>query len=310
MIKHIVLILILLAVYFAADFLEKGIILNAMTPFPVLGIVFWVLLAYIVFIIVIQPLIQFHKLKSTGGAGVIKTAENLHKKLDAFKYENRETSWKSRIWYGLNSELSVKCEENSERWQEREKKLSALVGEYFKAENEENPKNGTAKEIIKKYSWSAGLCVAFSRNSFLDGMMILMAQMKMTVELAKLYGYKPSPLFNTLCFSWIATNSILTGLFAQAGSEAVGDVIAESVTNGEILEGSLMNTVISKTSSLAVEGLAAATTVYVTGGIVLMKLQGSPQPSLKSLFALRRAGRWELLKSVPEGVKKKLSLAD
>ena len=57
--KHLILLLILAGVYFAADFLEKGIILNDITPYPVLGIVFWVLLLYIVFVVVIHLLYSF-----------------------------------------------------------------------------------------------------------------------------------------------------------------------------------------------------------------------------------------------------------
>ena len=151
------------------------------------------------------------------------------------------------------------------------------------------------------------MCVVFSRNSFLDGLLILFAQMKMTVELSKLYGYKPSPLFNSLCFGWIATNSIMTGLFAQAGSEVVGEVIVDSLSNGDIVEGSLTKAIGSKMSSLFFEGLTSATTVYVTGHVVLMKLQGVADINIKTLFHLRKQGRLELIKSMPQNLIKAFS---
>lgn len=302
--KHLILLLILAGVYFAADFLEKGIILNDITPYPVLGIVFWVLLLYIVFVVVIQPIIQFRRLKNIKSVDVEKTAKKIHKQLEAHKFEDKdkEEHWQSRIWHSINDELVTKRDNDPERKQ----RLTALIEEYIKTDNQHNGKAEKAKKIINKYSWSAALCVVFSRNSFLDGLLILFAQLNMTVEIAKLYGYKPSPMFNALCFGWIATNSIITGLFSQAGAEAVGDVFADSLTNGDIIEGGLTSTILSKTSGMVVEGLAAATTVYVTGNIVLLHLQGSPEIKLETLFRLRRRGRLELIKEIPANVAEKL----
>ena len=302
--KHLILLLILAGVYFAADFLEKGIILNDITPYPIFGIVFWVLLLYIVFVVVIQPIIQFRKLKTINGGDVNKAAKKLHKQLEAYKFKdkNNEENWQSRIWHDINEILLTKPENDPER----KTQLAALIEEYVKTDNQHNGKAEKAKKIINKYSWSAALCVVFSRNSFLDGLLILFAQLNMTVEIAKLYGYKPSPMFNTLCFCWIATNSIITGLFSQAGAQAVGDVFADSLTNGDIIEGGLTSTLLSKTSGMVVEGLAAATTVYVTGNIVLLHLQGIPEIQLETLFRLRRRGRIELLKEIPRNVAEKL----
>ena len=302
--KHLILLLILAGVYFAADFLEKGIILNDITPYPVLGIVFWVLLLYIVFVVVIQPIIQFRKLKNIKSVDVEKAAKKIHKQLENHKFEDKdqEEHWQSRIWHSINDELVTKRDNDPERKQ----RLTALIEEYIKTDNKHNGKAEKAKKIINKYSWSAALCVVFSRNSFLDGLLILFAQLNMTVEIAKLYGYKPSPMFNALCFGWIATNSIITGLFSQAGAEAVGDVFADSLTNGDFIEGGLTSTILSKTSGMMVEGLAAATTVYVTGNIVLLHLQGSPEIKLETLFKLRRRGRLELLKEIPTNVAEKI----
>ncbi|MDD6001585.1 MAG: DUF697 domain-containing protein [Bacteroidales bacterium] len=302
--KHLILLLILAGVYFAADFLEKGIILNDITPYPVLGIVFWVLLLYIVFVVVIQPIIQFRKLKNIKSVDVDKAAKKILKQLENHKFEDKdkEEHWQSRIWHSINDELVTKRDNDPERKQ----RLTALIEEYIKTDNQHNGKAEKAKKIINKYSWSAALCVVFSRNSFLDGLLILFAQLNMTVEIAKLYGYKPSPMFNALCFGWIATNSIITGLFSQAGAEAVGDVFTDSLTNGDIIEGGLTSTILSKTSGMVVEGLAAATTVYVTGNIVLLHLQGSPEIKLETLFRLRRRGRLELIKEIPANVAEKI----
>ncbi len=306
-IKHLILIIILIAVYFATDFLEKGIILNGITPYPIIGIIFWLLLLYVVWEVLVRPLLQFRKLRTKHQPNVISQAQKIYKQLDPYKLKNRQESWQSEIWHQLNEILPTKNKTTKENLLQYEKQIIPIIDNYIKHYNNETNKSSDAKKIINQYSWSAALCVVFSRNSFLDGILILIAQMKMTVELSKLYGYKPSPLFNTLCFGWIATNSILTGLFAQAGSEAVGEIITDSLTNGDIIEGGLTNSVISKTSSIALEGLTAATTIYVTGHVVLMKLQGTPQIDIKTLFRLRKQGRWELVKSIPQNTFQALS---
>ena len=306
-VKHIILITILVALYFATDFLEKGIILNNITPYPIVGIVFWLLLLYIVWEVVLQPIIQFRKLKSRREFNITSEAIRIHKQLDAFKTKDIKKYWQSDIWEKLNYELTKNIEKKSNEYTEREKRLVTIIDSYINHCNKDNNKTSDAQQIINKYSWSAALCVVFSRNSFLDGLLILFAQMKMTVELSKLYGYKPSPLFNSLCFGWIATNSIMTGLFAQAGSEVVGEVIVDSLSNGDIVEGSLTDSIFSKSSSLFLEGLTAASTVYVTGYVVLMKLQGVADINIKTLFNLRQQGRLELIKSVPKNAFKALS---
>lgn len=308
-IKHTILILALVGVYFAADFLEKGIVLNNLTPYPIIGIVFWLLLIYVVYVVIVQPIIQFKKLKTQEDINITKQAAKIMSSLDKFKNEDRKTNWKSETWAQLHNLLQKEIDKNSPKFKEREKELLPIVCNFIEQDNIECQKSEKAKKIIKNYSWSAALCVVFSRNSFLDGMLMLFAQLNMTVELAKLYGYKPSPLFNSLCFGWIATNSIITGLFAQAGADAVGDIFVDSLTDGELVEGSLTNTVLSKTSSMAIEALASATTVYLTGQIVLLKLQGKPLIELKSLFKMRREGRLEMLKEIPASVSQKLSPA-
>ncbi|MCR5454989.1 MAG: YcjF family protein [Bacteroidales bacterium] len=306
-VKHLLLIALLLAVYFAADFLEKGIILNDMTPFPFVGVAFWGLLLYIVWVVLIRPIIQFRKLQTAHGKNITETATKIRKQLEAHKLKKREDCWQSEIWHQLNDEINMKCSKKSPEYAEREKRLASIIDDYIRRENETSDKLTKAKSIINKYSWSAALCVMFSRNSFLDGLLMLLAQMKMTVELAELYGYKPSPLFNSLCFGWIATNSILTGLFAQAGSEAVSEILTDSLTNGDVIEGGLTNTVLSKVSSIALEGLTSATTVYVTGHVVLMRLQGINEINIKTLFKLRREGRLDLIKAIPQNTFQALS---
>ena len=83
--------------------------------------------------------------------------------------------------------------------------------------------------------------------------------------------------------------------------------MVEALTDGDLVEGSLATSALSKTSSMAVEALTSATTVYLTGYVVLYKLQGKPELGIKELFKIRRTGRLSLLKEIPQSVNAKLS---
>ena len=233
---------------------------------------------------------RFRDIDITKEAGVIR------KRLE-------EKNEKNDLFWAINAELVRAVPKKSAEYSAREEKLSELVDEYYKAVSPD------ASRIIKKYSWKAALCVVFSRNPLIDGMLMFLAQLKMAMELMKLYGYKLSPLFNVLCFFWIASNSALNGIFSQAGADSVGDILGELLTDGGLIQEGLQNRLVSRASSCVIEALTSATTVYVTGAIINRKLRGEMKDvSIKDLFRLRREGRAALLSDIPaaalENVKK------
>ena len=130
-----------------------------------------------------------------------------------------------------------------------------------------------AKKTIMSYSWKVALCVVFSRNPMVDAVLMFFAQYWMALKLMMQYVYKPSPMFNVMCFFWIATNSVMNGIFSQATADNVGEIMGEYLSNS-FLEDGLATKMLSKLGSSAVEAITAATTVYVTGWIVNRKLKG------------------------------------
>ena len=277
----------LVALYFASDLYEKGRLLNESLPVPVLGWLFWGLLAVAAFDMVVEPVLMFTRLTRLPDVGVTKAAESARRALSR-RGDRGDLFWR------LNAELSRSLPRKSPEFAERERTLSALLEEYYGSLSPE------AAGIIKRYSWRAALCVVFSRNPLVDALLMFLAQVRMAMELMRLYGYRLSPLFNVLCFFWIASNSALSGVFAQAGADSVGELMGELLTDGGLIEEGFQNKLVSRASSCVIEALTSATTVYVTGAVINRKLKGEMKSvTVRDLFRLRREGRAALLSDVP-----------
>lgn len=54
---------IILLAYFASDIIEKGITLNSLTPWPIVGTLLWCTIIAFLWFWLIQPIIQFTLLK-------------------------------------------------------------------------------------------------------------------------------------------------------------------------------------------------------------------------------------------------------
>ncbi len=293
---HCALVLLLGALYFSGEIYEKGKILNDSLPFPVLGFFFWILLIFAVFEIIVKPIFLFVKLTRKKEIDVLGEAKNIRKNL-------KKKNEKNDLFWNINEQLVLSIPKKSKEYKERNDRLALFIKEYYAELSPQSAK------IIKKYSWKAALCVVFSRNPLVDGLLMFFAQLKMALELMKLYGYKPSPIFNALCFFWIASNSALNGIFNQAGADSVGEILGGILSDGGLIEEGFQNKLVSKASSCVIEALTSATTVYVTGAIINRKLKGeSKDLSIKELFRLRREGRIALLSDIPvaavENVKK------
>ena len=289
--KRCVPVVALVVLYCASDFYAKGALLNTALPVPLLGWLFWALLAFVVADAVVRPVVLFRRLTRAHGQSVENAAAAVRRRLSE-KGEKNELFWK------INGELVKSLPKKSPEHAARAETLSRLVGEYYDSLSPD------ASKIIRKYSWKAALCVVFSRNGLVDGVLMFHAQVKMAMELMRLYGYRLSPLFNVLCFFWIASNSALNGIFSQAGADSVGEILGGMLSDGGLVGEGIKSQVAAKAGSFVVEALASATTVYVTGEIINRKLRGEAgNVSIKELFKMRRAGRAALLADIPEAAK-------
>ncbi len=278
---------LLLLAYFGADIVDKGNALNELTPYPVLGYVLWVTIALALWFLLLQPIIQFCNLRRAGKESTARQVRRAERVLSGYAREPEE------------SELRKLCEEfavapRDFRTPEGEAAWTVRLEHYRKAIG------SRARDMILGYCKAAGVGVVFSRNNLLDGLILLAMQIRLVIALSRLFGYKPSPVFNTCCFIWIASNSLVAAL-TRGAVEDLGEAAAENIL--DMLMGS--DEVANATAEIAatklglqitiqviIEAVMAGAAVYVTGRIFLWKLESEGgKVTLKKLIEWRKEGR-------------------
>lgn len=320
-----------LLMYGAADILEKGHVLNSITPFPVFGYVLWALIILLFWRLIVKPILDFLRLSRRSKCSARDRAEVLRDRLRAHikRCKNAPSAFPKEGWCAYDKlDAAIK----RKQWET----IEPLIQDCLPYDT----LHEQGRSIVLSHSRTAALAVAFSRNSFLDGICMLVIQMKLVIALARIYGYKPSPVFNICCFIWIATNSIAavllrtaaagiaegvtTGIGEQISGETVSDNAVEDgfgdalgeVAVGGAEDGFLIGAeavgqrIATFTISILMEAVLAGSAVYVTGQIFRSKLNGEwERPTFGSLIKLRREGRRELGKCIPEMAKGLLSRA-
>lgn len=292
--------LIILA-YFATDIIDKGQTLNALTPIPILGYALWAAILWLVWHFVLSPILQFTALKRAAHTDPIKQTHRALKKLQQYKTQAENHPLRRSYWDLYNTLES--------RLPEPEKRRQLL--RHLSTYREESGINRKARQHILLYSRLAALGVVFSRNNLIDGLLLLLLQMRLIISLAVLHGYKPSPIFNSLCFGWVAGNSLTMALLGQSAATQAGDALgsefADCITQlmtGEdeamLLAADAIGTKIMQgTISALIEAVMGATVVYVTGHIFLRLLEHEGERvTLKNLIQLRREGRLAIGKDI------------
>lgn len=285
---------IILLIYFGADLIDKGRILNELTPYPIFGYVMWALVAFVIWFFLLDPIVQFWMLRRAQHANPEKQAKRALRKL---RRHRKETDTPLGALY---SDILFHLTTPDLTQEQRRTKLLALMGEYRDATG----LSGKARQLITSYCRTAALGVVVSRNSLLDGLILLILQMKLIVSLAQLHGYKASPVFNSLCFGWVLTNSFTMALIGQGTAQEVGnmlgdefaDYVSDLLGSGDqiaLLGADAMGTrYLQRTIGALIEAVMGATVVYVTGHIFLHRLESDGRKlTLKALFELRREAR-------------------
>lgn len=292
--------LIILA-YFASDIIAKGQTLNALTPIPIFGYALWAAILWLIWYLVLSPILQFASLKRAAHTNPLKQTRRALKKLQRYKTEAENHPLRQSYWNLYNTLES--------RLPEPEKRRQLL--QHLSTYREQSGINRKARQHILLYSRLAALGVVFSRNSLIDGLILLLLQMRLIISLATLYGYKPSPIFNSLCFGWVAGNSLIIALLGQGSAAQVGnalgsefaDCIAELMTGEDealLLSADAAGTkFMQSTISALLEAVMSATAVYVTGHIFLRLLEREGERiNLANLIRLRREGRLAIGKDI------------
>lgn len=284
--KVCALILLLAGLRFASDVESAVRFMNRLLPFPVLGSLYLLLLAVLLYDLVLAPLIAYARLprvKRGGNTDVLGLSRMIMRQLER---SGKEPGLKEQF----RDALQIQDTE----------KLCALVDSYY------GGLDGDTARIIRNYSMNTALCVVASRNPLLDAVAMFVGQYRLSLELMRLYGFKPSPVFNFLSLFWIAGSSAANGIFGQATADGAGEIFEEFLC-GSVLEDGVVSDVLSKLGAFAVEAMTAATTVYVTGWVVNRKLKGeSASIPVRELFKMRKEARRELFGSFTGSLKTKL----
>lgn len=200
-------VLLALLLYGAADIVDKGQALNSLTPYPVFGYLLWGVVLLVVWWLLIKPVWDFWRLARHSDLTPKDRAKALHQRI-------------TRHIRRHGDDAAILPEEGLKAYAELDEALKRkqwdVLEPLIKACLPYDTLREQARATVLSHSRAAALAVAFSHNSLLDGFCMLIIQMKLVVALARLYGYKPSPVFNTCCFFWVATNSIVTALLNSA----------------------------------------------------------------------------------------------
>ncbi len=310
---------IVLLIYLGADVIDKGNALNELTPYPVLGYVFWGLIALFLYWQVVGPIVNFCRLTSIVSAEPRSRARAAMRNIRDWRQDaRRERKDDYRRYDDLYDSLHNACSSRDAAAMQR------LLAEYA-----EQPDllPARCRDLIINYCQISALTVVVSRNKWLDGAALLFLQLRLLIALAQLHGGKPSPVFNALCFGSVIANSfvyvVINGLLYGNGglmvTELVDDIADLLVDDPEVqykagnsaanilpVVGKAFSGVVDVLARPTLEAALAASNVYVCGHLFLRRLQGeSRMLGFKEVVAMRRKGRMDIFRGVAEALKDK-----
>lgn len=206
-------LIFILLIWYASDLITLGLTLNTLTPWGDLlgaGTVLWVIILLIIYCIFIRPVLQFIRLKTASPKVCYAAAI---KDLKPY-YEGKKEGEDQRNLFIEMTQSRLSPDKK------RQLMLKYLdIGDTPRA----------ARKLIWRTGLATGTLVAFSRNKFADGIIMLVMQTRMVAEIARMYGYKPSPVFNVCCFVWVCTSSLLA-TYLQDAAYVVGDKAEEYIS--------------------------------------------------------------------------------
>lgn len=273
-------VLIFVLTYFGADIIDKGIALNELTPWGKyigVGDILWVVILWAMWILLLHPIIEFRTLmrrKSTLRERVKAAIRNLRR----FPEDGAEC----RRADEMQTLLNIRDVDG----------LKEKLAEYDALET--MPK--AAKEIVDNYSNKSALVVFISCNSLLDGVILFGIQVRMMVQLAKLYGCNPSPVFMALCTLWVFVTSVVQAVFGDDIAEIGSDVPVE-------LGGDTLGGLLSGVSKRVIKWLQAQVNIRITAAIFIHALKRSGKKmTVKDILEMRRTFRINAARNIPGSV--------
>lgn len=297
--------------YLGSDLVDKGLALNELTPYPVLGYLFWALIAFFVYWQVVAPILSFCRLTTLVSADPRSRARAAMRCIHEWRTRaRRERRDDARRYDALYDSLHNACSSRDTA------ALQQLLADYTE-QPDLLPRR--SRELIFTYCQISALTVVVSRNKWLDGAAMLFLQLRLIVTLARLHGGKPSPVFNALCFGSVVLNSfvyvIINSLIYDNGALIAAELVEDfaelliddpdvqyKAGNAAARNVPLLGMVAGVADAVAkptLEAALAASNVYVVGHLFLRRLEGDARlPGFREVISMRRKGRMEIVRRV------------
>ena len=296
LLKHPLLWVAVVAVgcYFTSDLLDAGNTLNTSFPGLYMGWVFWGSLTFLLWMIVIAPLVGFLGLPQWKDISSATESEQL-------KYLSRY----ARTMVKCGDRMIKKSKPGDARLElerrtkqlldaytanlpldQKVRKLHTAVGDF-----REYVMNSALKTVIRKYVLCAGGAVVLSRKSFVDALLIFGLQIKLMIELSRSLGHKPSWAFILCCLVWVVVNSLFISILEENDMIGfVGSSLAE-ITGVKSVDMLQDIPFLKSLGKQMMESMYAGASLYVTGVLVLRRLMGETRRlTPRELLKLRWEG--------------------
>ncbi len=273
--------LLLVLAYYGGDIIRRGQALNEMTSYPVWGYVLWAVLFIAFWVLILGPVIHFCNLRYVGEESLRRQVARAMSALNAYRREPEESELRMLSEEFDSAPRDFTSLEGKHGWQE-------LLARFREAVH------GRAHDTIIGYSKAAGVGMVFGFNGLLDGIVLLAIQARLVLELARVYGYKPTSFFNGCFFGWIAANSLVVALTSGLVDEVGASIVATMLgsTGGEDML--TVRAGLEAVIAVLIQALVAGLLTYSTGRIFLWRLEHEGREvALKTLLKLREEGRRE-----------------
>ncbi len=273
--------LLLILTYYGVDIIEKGKELNTLTDYPIWGYVLWGVMAVVLWVLIIGPVIHFTNLRYVGEESLRRQVDRATDALSAYRREPEESELRQLSEEFTAAPRDFTTLEGKHGWQE-------LLARFREAVH------GRAHDTIIGYCKAAGVGMIFGFNGLLDGLILLAIQVRLVLELARVFGYKPTSFFNGCFFGWIAVNSLVVALTSGWVQALSASAVASMLGGTDVTDMATVRAGLEVVMAVLIQALIAGVLTYATGRIFLWRLEHEGREvALKTLLKLRVEGRRE-----------------
>ncbi len=273
--------LLLALAYYGVDLVEAGKELNSLTDYPVWGYVLWGFILIVLWVLIIGPVIHFTNLRYVGEESLRRQVLRATDALSVYRHEPEESELRQLAEEFAAAPRDFTSLEGKHGWQE-------LLARFREAVH------GRAHDTIVGYCKAAGVGMIFAFNGLLDGLVLLAIQVRLVLELARVFGYKPTSFFNGYFFGWIAVNSLVVALTSGLVTDASTAIVTTMLGASDAAEMGFVSSGLVVVIAVLFQALIAGTITYATGRFFLWRLEHEGREvALKTLLKLRVEGRRE-----------------